>query len=66
MKCILNQCTIVRISQCRLFSGITRDAGTGGAGGAVAPPCLLLGGGRSALWVLKYTWQIVCKLFHMV
>ena len=48
MKCILNQCTIVRISQCRLFSGITRDAGTGGAGGAVAPPCLLLGGARGA------------------
>ena len=23
IKCILNQCTIVRISQCRLFSGIT-------------------------------------------
>ena len=23
-------------------------------------------GGRSALWVLKYTWQILRKLFHMV
>ena len=44
-----------------------RNWGGGGRRGGRPLPFARRGkGDRSALWVLKYTWQILRKLFHMV